>query len=103
MMQIVCYNLWQIASWIAGSKSGRARVPARRDDVPQPKGAVLSPITTRVRLRKQTDCEDPTSPALGKRKRATDGYVGQAAIPPGPLGLGCVDAFARYELTGSSF
>jgi hypothetical protein len=95
MMQIVCYNFWQIASWIrrysdpeeiAGSKSGRARVPARRDDVPQPKGAILSPIATRVRLRKQTDREDPTSPALGKRKRATDGYVGQAAIPPGPPG-----------------
>jgi hypothetical protein len=83
MMQIVCDNLWQIAAGIARSKSGRARVPARRDDVPQPKGAVLSPITTRVRLRKQTDRED--------------------AIPPGPLGVGCVDVLARYELTGASF
>ncbi len=64
MMQIVCKD-----AKITGSKSGRARAPARRDDVPQPKGAILSPITTRVPLRKQTDREDPTSPKLEENKR----------------------------------
>ena len=31
------------------------------------------------------DRGDPTSPLLGERKPIWEGYVGQAAIPPGPV------------------
>jgi hypothetical protein len=69
---------------LARPKSGRARVPARREDGHNP-GIYFCPRLQRaLGFANKTDREDPTSPNRGKCTTLwTEGYVGQAAIPPG--------------------
>jgi hypothetical protein len=73
---------WNPAAWTR-VQLGRARVPARREDVQS--NSVFSFLSKGGRgFREQTDREDPTSPNdLEEKGHPEKGYVGQAAIPPG--------------------